>query len=126
MIVPAIYKEVIFYVLIPIFVVLIMFAFILLCTSRKRDEIGQANYNYKVDYWSGALGVILGSSLTSLAIGFSTCFIIKIYKYDLANRYMIILVMLYILPVITIGFLIYFINMYVKVLKKKAKGGLYE
>ncbi len=119
MIVPKVYDEVINYVLIPIFIVIFIFGLIIIFASHKDRKDRDPRRQFKVNYWGAIIGIIFGALLLTVSIGFSVAFIEKMYNHHLINTYPWILALLSIFPLIPLGFLIYCIVKFVKLLKHR-------
>lgn len=119
MIVPNVYKEVIYYVLIPVFIIILIFGIAIIVVAQKDKKQVDLNRRFKMNYWSSVVGIIFGAVLLTLSLGFSIAFIEKIYTYHLAQTYPWVLVLLCIFPLIPLGFLIYCIVKLIRTLKHK-------
>ena len=105
-----------YYVVIPIIVILLIYAMFSLIYGRKKDSI---YYNYVVDYVYSTLGIIFCSLLFCLLLGYSMATIKTILSNNLLESYKILSIVLVILPLIPTCFLIYLIRLFVKNLKRK-------
>lgn len=119
--IPKTYKEVIYYILVPLFIVLMIFGFILFLTNRKKDKNNDVEYTYKVNYWSSVIGIIFGAMLFAVSIGFCVLFIQRLHLYELADKFSVLVVFLFIFPFIPLAFLIYFIIKFINTLRLKFK-----
>lgn len=107
MFVRQVYKEVILYVLIPLFLVLCLFAIIMFVGSRLGKNETDRQKRYRANFWSAVIGIIFGAILEALALGFSVAFIEKITSFGLEETYELFLKLLYVFPFIPLLFLIY-------------------
>jgi len=115
------YEEIVWFVLIPLFIVLIVFGLALIITSRKKNKQNEGLYNYRANFWSSMIGILFGASLLAVSIGFSYTFIKTIYLNHLEANYPFVLILLYVFPLVPFGFLIYFIVHLMKTLKYSDK-----
>ena len=86
-----------YYVVIPIIVILLIYAMFSLIYGRKKDSI---YYNYVVDYVYSTLGIIFCSLLFCLLLGYSMATIKTILSNNLLESYKILSIVLVILPLI--------------------------
>lgn len=119
MIVPKIYSEIIYYVLIPTFIVVFVFGLAILITAYKDREKVDFNRRYKMNYWGSVIGIIFGAILLTVSVGFSIAFIEKIYLNQLQQTYPVVLAILYVFPFVPLGFLIYCIVKLIQTLNHK-------
>ena len=109
-------KEVIYYVIIPICVIILIY-FIFSLAYRKKK--GTRYYNYVVDYVYSTLGVIFCSLLLSLILGYSISTLRLLLVNRVIQNYIPMVCALVVLPFIPLAFLIYLIRVYIKNLKRK-------
>lgn len=121
MIVPNIYKEVIYYVLIPIFIVILVFGIAIIVVAQKDRIKEDIERRFRLNYWSSVVGIIFGALLLTVSLGFSVAFIEKIHAYHLTQSYPWVLVLLYVFPIVPFCFLIYCIVKLIKVLNNKER-----
>lgn len=119
MLIPKFYTEVVYYVLLPIFVIILLFGIFILVVSRKDSLKKDLETRFKLNYWSSIMGIILGSILLTVSIGYSVALIQKIYVYELTNVYPVVLAILYIFPIVPLVFVIFCIVRFIKVLKHR-------
>lgn len=119
MIVPKIYTEVIYYVLIPIFIVILVFGIAMIVVALKDKKEVDLNRRFKMNYWSSIVGIIFGAILLTVSLGFSIAFLEKIYSNQLQDTYPLLLGLLYVFPVVPLGFLIFCIVKFIKVLNHR-------
>ncbi len=117
--IPKTYKEVIYYILVPLFIALMIFGFILFLTNRKKNKNNDLEYTYKVNYWSSVIGIIFGAMLLAVSIGFCVLFIQRLNLYGLADKFQVLIVFLFIFPFIPFAFLIYFIIKFINTIRLK-------
>jgi len=114
------YEELIWFVLIPLLIVLIVFG-LFLFFSRKKENKDILEYNYKANFFSSLIAVFFGAILFSVSLGFSITFINAVYLNKLESVYPFMIILLYIFPVIPFAFLIYFVVHFIKVIKSQEK-----
>lgn len=107
MLVETVYKEVILYVLVPLFLVLCLFGIVMFLRSRVGTHETDRQKRYRANFWSAVIGVIFGAVLEALALGFSVAFIEKITLFGLEETYDFFLKLLHIFPFVPLIFLIY-------------------
>ncbi len=107
MLVETVYKEVILYVLVPLFLVLCLFGIVMFVRSRVGKNETDRQKQYRSNFWSAVIGVIFGAILEALALGFSVAFIEKITLLGLEGNYEFFLGMLHVFPFVPLLFLIY-------------------
>lgn len=108
--------EVWYYVVIPILVILLIYVIFNLLYSKKK---GTYYYNYVVDYVYSTLGVIFCSLLLCLLLGYSIATIQILIQANVFQDRIFLVIILFILPLIPLGFLIYVLKIYIKNLKRK-------
>ena len=99
--------EVWYYVVIPILVILLIYVIFNLLYSKKK---GTYYYNYVVDYVYSTLGVIFCSLLLCLLLGYSIATIQILIQANVFQDRIFLVIILFILPLIPLGFLIYVLN----------------
>ena len=109
-------KEVWYYVVFPIFGILIFYLIFNLFYSRKK---GTYYYNYVVDFVYSSLGIVFCGLLFCLLLGYSIATLQILSVNNLIKVYSLLTVILVILPIIPAGFLIYVISVFCKNLKRK-------
>ncbi len=67
-------EKIIWYVLIPLLIVMIVFCLFTLFYNLKNSKKYPNKTNYVVNYWSNVVGIIFGAILLAVSIGFSTAF----------------------------------------------------
>lgn len=119
MIVPKIYTEVIYYVLIPVFIVILIFGLAMIYVAIKDKKEVDLNRRFKMNYWSSIAGIIFGAILLTVSLGFSIAFLEKIYTNQLQDAYPLLVGLLYVFPIVPLGFLIFCVVKFVKVLNHR-------
>ncbi len=119
MIVPKIYTEVIYYVLIPVFIVILVFGLAMIYVAIKDKKEVDLNRRFKMNYWSSIAGIIFGAILLTVSLGFSIAFLEKIYTNQLQDAYPLLVGLLYVFPIVPLGFLIFCVVKFVKVLNHR-------
>lgn len=110
--------EVIYYVLIPMFVILLVYLIFALVYKKKK---GTYYYNYVVDYVYSTLGIIFCGLLFCLLFGYSIATIQLLIVNKIISRYILFVIILVILPIVPSFFLVYVIRVYIKNLKRKSR-----
>ncbi len=111
-------KEVWYYVVIPIALIIFIY-FVFWLVYRKRKDTYY--YNYVVDYVYSTLGIIFCSLLLCLLLGYSIATIKVLFETNLLNHYIVLVILLAILPIVPACFLGYVLKVYVNNLKRKEK-----
>ena len=109
-------KEVWFYVIIPILVIILIY---LVFNILYRKKKGTYYYNYVVDYVYSTLGIIFCSLLFCMLLGYSIATLQILYVTNVLIKNIIPLIILIVLPIIPSFFLVYVIRIYIKNLKRK-------
>ena len=110
--------EIWYYVVIPIVLILLVYFFFWLFYRNKK---GTYYYNYVVDYVYSTLGIVFCSLLFCLLLGYSIATIQIITEASLINKYLVLVIILIVLPVVPSCFLVYVLMIYIKNLKRKEK-----
>lgn len=118
MLIPTFYEEIVYYVLIPIFVIILLFGLFILFYTRNNNIKIDSEARFKVNYWSAIVGIILGAILLTVSLGYSVALVQKLYNYGMATNYSFLLVILYIFPFVPLIFVILCIVRLLHVLKK--------
>ncbi len=113
-----VYSEVIYYVLIPLFLVLALFGLIMFISSRVHKDETDRDKIYHANFWSAVIGIIFGAIIESLALGFTIAFIQKMKTAQLVDTYQLFCILLYILPVIPFIFLLYIIVRFIRIVSQ--------
>lgn len=111
-------KEVWYYVVVPILVILLAYLIFSLLYRKKK---GTYYYDYVVDYVYSTLGIIFCSLLLCMLLGYSIATIQILLTTGIIKQQLILTIIIAILPLIPIGFLIYILKIYIKNLKRKEK-----
>ncbi|MBR3661583.1 MAG: hypothetical protein IKN63_06795 [Bacilli bacterium] len=111
-------KEVIYYVVIPMILILVAYSIFSLVYRKKK---GTKYYNYIVDYVYSTLGIIFCGQLFCLLFGYSIATMQILIVNRILNDYILLAVILVILPIIPTFFLVYVTIIYLKNLKRKEK-----
>ncbi len=109
-------KEVWYYVVFPIFGILIFYLIFNMFYSRKK---GTYYYNYVVDYVYSLLGTIFCGLLFCLLLGYSIATLQILSTNNLIKLYPFLTILLIVLPIIPTIFLIYVISIFYKNFKRK-------
>ena len=110
--------EIWYYVVIPIVLILLIYFLFWLFYRNKK---GTYYYNYVVDYVYSTLGIVFCSLLFCLLLGYSIATIQIISESSLMSKYLILVIVLIVLPVVPSCFLVYVLRVYMKNLKRKEK-----
>ncbi len=119
MLVPKIYDEVIYYVLIPIFLVLILFGVVLIVVTYKEKKGIDLKRRFRINYWADIVGIIFGALLFSVALGFACAMIQKLYVHQLLSSYWLLSIALGILPIICFTVMLLCIIRLIRLLRKQ-------
>ncbi len=119
MLVPKVYTEVIYYVLIPMFLVLVLFGAILIVMAYKEKKGIDVRRRFKVNYWASIAGIIFGAVLFSVALGFACAMIQKLYVHELVNSYLLLVIALCVLPIICFVVMLFCIIRLIRLLKQQ-------
>lgn len=111
-------KEVWYYVIIPIGIILLFYIMFSIFYKKKKDSY---YYNYIVDYVYSTCGIIFCSLLFCLLFGYSIATIQILVVNNLLNKYLFLVIVISILPLIPSIFLVYIIRIYLRNLKRKDK-----
>ena len=111
-------KEVWYYVVFPIFGILIFYMIFNLFYSKKK---GFYYYNYVVDYVYSSLATIFCGLLFCLLLGYSIATLQILNTNNLMRAYPFLTILLIILPLIPTGFLIYVISVFYNNLNRKER-----
>ena len=111
-------KEVWYYVVFPIFGILIFYMIFNLFYSKKK---GSYYYNYVVDYVYSSLGTIFCGLLFCLLLGYSIATLQILNTNNLMMAYPFLTILLIVLPLIPTGFLIYVISVFYNNLNRKER-----
>ena len=109
-------KEVLYYVVIPIVLILLSYFIFYLIYKNKK---GTYYYDYVVDYVYSTLGVVFCGLLLSLLLGYSIATFQILITNNAIKTYILLVVLLVILPIIPASFLVYVIKVYLNNLKRK-------
>ena len=109
-------KEVLYYVVIPIVLILLSYFIFYLIYKNKK---GTYYYDYVVDYVYSTLGVVFCGLLLSLLLGYSIATFQILITNNAIKTYILLVVLLVILPIIPASFLVYVIKIYLNNLKRK-------
>ena len=110
--------EIWYYVVIPIVLILLVYFLFWLFYRNKK---GTYYYNYVVDYVYSTLGIVFCSLLFCLLLGYSIATIQIISESALMSKYLILVIILIVLPVVPSCFLVYVLKVYIKNLKRKER-----
>ena len=111
-------KEIIYYVIIPMLVILFAYLIFALVYRRKK---GTYYYDYVVDYVYSTLGILFCALLFCLLLGYSIATLQILIVNRIIMNYVLLAVIIAILPIIPTCFLIYVIRVYIKNLKRKSR-----
>ena len=111
-------KEVWYYVIIPICLILLVYIVFWLFYRKKK---GTYYYNYVVDYVYSTLGIVFCALLLCLLLGYSIATIETLLTTNLIKNYMVLAVLLFFLPIVPACFLVYVLKIYIRNLKRKVK-----
>lgn len=111
-------KEIIYYVVIPMVLILIAY-FVFYLVYRKKK--GTKYYNYVVNFVYSTLGIVFCGLLFCLLAGYSISTIQLLIVNRIIGNYKLLAVILSILPFVPAFFLIHIIRIYLKNLKLKEK-----
>lgn len=111
-------EKVLWYVLVPLIVVLLCFYLFIFIYDRKTKK-KDAYHNYVINYIGNVISIIFGAAFLGVTIGFSCAFIQTLTDYGMVqeNQFLYYLVLFFsILPLI---FFLFFIGKFIKNLKRK-------
>ncbi len=111
-------KEVWYYVIIPIIILLLFYGIFTLIYNRKK---GTYYYDYVVDYVYSSCGIIFCGLLFCLLFGYAIATFHILIVNNLLNQYILLAIIIAILPLIPSCFLVYIIKIYINNLKRKEK-----
>lgn len=111
-------KEVFYYVVLPIFAILIAYFIFTIIYKRKK---GTYYYDYVVDYVYSSLGILFCSLLLCLLLGYAIATIQVLYMTNTLSSSIFLAFIIAIIPIIPASFLIYIIIIYIRNLKRKEK-----
>lgn len=114
-------REVVYMVLIPLFVTLVLYGLFVFFYSMKMRNKNQREKNYVISFWSSVIGIVFGAVLLSVSIGFVIAFVKRVEAEGLVVNNQLIYTLFCCFPVIPFLFLISFIYRFLKNLKEKAK-----
>ncbi len=114
-------EEVIYMVLIPLFVTLILYGFFVFFYSLHMKDKDQQRKNYVISFWSSVIGVLFGAILLSVSIGFVIALIKRVNTQGLVVNNQFLYTLFCCFPVVPFIFLIIFIRRFLKTLKQKSR-----
>ncbi len=112
-------REVIYLVFIPLFTTLILYGlFVFFYSIKEKDK---ARKNYVVSFWSNVIGILFGSVLLSVSIGFVIALVRRVNAegWIVNNQFLYLLFCCF--PVIPFFFLCFFLHKFLKLLRNKDK-----
>ncbi len=111
--------EVIYMVLIPLFVTLIFYGLFVFFYSIRMKDKDQRRKNYVISFWSSVIGILFGAVLLSVSIGFVMALVRRVNTLGLVVSNQIFYTLFCCFPVIPFIFLLSFIRKFLKTLKYK-------
>ena len=112
-------KVLLFYVIIPLIVILILFFIGTKIYEYKNKNKDQNNTNYVINYWSNVIGVIFTAILLSVSIGFSLAFTENVRALNAIEENKILYYFFMVFPLFPLIFLIFYIYKFTSNIKKK-------
>ena len=110
--------KVLWYVLVPLIVVLLCFYLFIFIYDRKTKK-KDAYHNYVINYIGNVISIIFGAAFLGVTIGFSCAFIQTLMDYGMVqeNQFLYYLVLFF--PILPLIFFLFFIGKFIKNLKRK-------
>lgn len=115
------FRVLLFYVILPLTVVLLIF-FIgtkIYSAFRKNKDINSTNY--AINYWTNVLGVLVTSILLSVSIGFALSFTQTVRDLNAVEENAFLYYFFMVFPIIPFIFLIVYIRKFIVNMKRKEK-----
>jgi len=104
-------------ILVPIFIVLIITSIAVLIYKIKHKNDEDKKFNAVLS--SILMCIIISTMLFAISLAFSISFIGQMLHYKLSERYLPVHIFYIVLPLISLGFTVYFIHKFLKLYKKK-------
>ncbi len=112
-------SEVIYLVLIPLFVTLVFYGLFVFFYSMKVQD--KSRKSYVISFWSNVIGILFGAVLLSVSIGFVIALIRRVEVEGLVVNNQILYTLFCFFPIIPFLFLCNFIRKFIQILHKKGK-----
>ena len=114
-------RVLLFYVIIPLVVILILFFIGTKIYAHYSKNKDQNNVNYAINYWSNVVGIIFTAILLSVSIGFSLAFTANVRNLNAIEENKVFYYFFMVFPAFPLVFLIYYIGKFVTNIRKKEK-----
>ena len=112
-------KVLLFYVMLPLTIILILFYLFTKIYSNKRSNADINYTNYVINYWSNFLGIFFAATLLSVSIGFAAAFIKTLNELEIVAENIFLYYFFMLFPIIPCIFLLSYIRKFLKNIKKK-------
>ena len=114
-------RVLLFYVIIPLVVILILFFIGTKIYAHYSKNKDQNNVNYAINYWSNVVGIIFTAILLSVSIGFSLAFTANVRDLNAIEENKVFYYFFMVFTAFPLVFLIYYIGKFVTNISKKEK-----
>ena len=115
------FKILLFYIIIPLTVVLILFFIGTKIYTYLNKDKNSNDVNYAINYWSNVLGIIFTAILLSVSVGFAFAFIKTLHNLNIVESNIVLYYFFMFFPIIPFLFLIFYIRIFLYNMRLKEK-----
>lgn len=110
-----------FYIMIPLLIVLILFFIFSRIYIKKRENKDSNKTNYVLNYWGDVLGIVFSTILLSVSIGFAAALMKTLRDLNAISENIVFYYAFAIFPIIPFIFLYLYIKKFIRNINKKEK-----
>ncbi len=110
-----------FYVMIPLLIVLILFFIFSRIYIKKRENKDSNKTNYVLNYWGDVLGIVFSTILLSVSVGFAAALMKTLRDLNAISENIVFYYAFALFPIIPFIFMYLYIKKFIRNINKKEK-----
>ena len=110
-----------FYVMIPLLIVLILFFIFSRIYIKKRENQDSNKTNYVLNYWGDVLGIVFSTILLSVSVGFAAALMKTLRDLNAISENIVFYYAFALFPIIPFIFMYLYIKKFIRNINKKEK-----
>ncbi len=110
-----------FYVMIPLLIVLILFFIFSRIYIKKRENKDSNKTNYVLNYWGDVLGIVFSTILLSVSVGFAAALMKTLRDLNAISENIVFYYAFALFPIIPFIFMYLYIKKFIRNINKREK-----